>query len=57
MIEYPETVDITVRGPVNEISNSRLRNRITAVVDVSGITDGAGEYTLPVRISTGSSDI
>ena len=57
VIEYPETVDITVRGPVNEISNSRLRNRITAVVDVSGITDGAGEYTLPVRISTGSSDI
>ena len=27
VIEYPETVDITVRGPVNEISNSRLRNR------------------------------
>ena len=26
-------------------------------MDVSGITDGAGEYTLPVRISTGSSDI
>lgn len=57
VIEYTSNVDVTVRGPNNEITNSSLRRRLTATVDVSGITDGAGEYTLPVRISTGSSDI
>lgn len=57
VIEYTETVDVPVRGPNNEITNASLKRRITATVDVSGITDGAGEYTLPVRISTGSSDI
>ena len=57
VIEYTSAVDVPVRGPNNEITNSSLRRRITATVDVSGITDGAGEYTLPVRISTGSSDI
>lgn len=57
VIEYTETVDVPVRGPNNEITNASLKRRITATVDVSGITDGAGEYTLPVRITTGSSDI
>lgn len=57
VIECPETVDITVRGPINEISNSRLRSRIVATVNVADVADVAGEYTLPVRITTGSVDV
>ncbi|WP_031473512.1 YbbR-like domain-containing protein [Agathobaculum desmolans] len=57
VIESTESVNITVRGPNAEITNASLRRRIAATVDVSGITDGAGEYTLPVRVTVGVNDV
>lgn len=55
VIECASTVDVTVYGPLDEVTNSSLRNKVRVSVDVSEITDGAGEYTLTpeVYISVG----
>lgn len=57
VIEYTGTVDVKVEGPNNEITDSAFRQKVTATVDVSGITDGAGEYALTPQISTGSYNV
>lgn len=55
LIENTPTVDVTVEGPNNEITGASLRQRIIATVDISGITDGPGEYNVPVQVSVRSS--
>ena len=57
VIESPENVDVVVEGRNNEITDPVLRRRITASVDVSQITDGAGEYSLPVQVAVSNSDV
>lgn len=57
LIENTPTVDVTVEGPNNEITDASLRQRIVASVDVSNITEGAGEYNLPVQVTVSSSAV
>lgn len=57
VVEYTDTIDVTVYGPLDEVTNSSLRNKIRVSVDVSEITDGAGEYTLVPEISIGVSGV
>lgn len=57
IIECTDTISVVVEGHNNDITDSTLRRKITATVDVSGITDGAGEYNLPVQVSVASADI
>ena len=51
VIEYTETVNVTVYGQNNDVTNSYLPSRVSVTVDVSQITDGAGEYTLTPEIN------
>lgn len=53
VIEYTDVVDATVYGPLDEVTNSTLRNKVRVSVDVSTITDGAGEYTLVPEVYVG----
>lgn len=46
---YDETINITLRGKKNEVSEIAAED-ITATVDVSSITE-AGEYPLPISIT------
>lgn len=57
VIEYTDTISVKVEGPNNEITDSAFRKKVTATIDVSGITDGSGEYTLTPQISTGSYNV
>ena len=57
VIEYTTSIDVRVEGPNNEITDSTFRKKVTATVDVSDITDGAGEYALTPQISTGSYNV
>ena len=57
VIEYTHTIDVTVEGPNNEITDSTFRKKVTATIDVSGISDGAGEYALIPQITTGSYNV
>ena len=51
VIEYTETINVTVYGQNNDVTNSYLPSRVSVTVDVSQITDGAGEYTLTPEIN------
>lgn len=57
VIEYTTTIDVRVEGPNNEITDSTFRKKVSATIDVSGITDGAGEYALTPQITTGSYNV
>lgn len=57
VIEYTSTIDVTVEGPNNEITDSTFRKKVTVTIDVADITDGAGEYALTPQISTGSYNV
>ena len=57
VIESTATVDVVVEGRNNEVTDPTLRRKITATVDVSSITDGAGEYNRPVQVAVSSADI
>lgn len=57
VVEYTGTVNVTVYGQNNAVTNSSLPGRVTVSVDVSGITDGAGEYTLTPEINVGVSGV
>ena len=58
VIESTATVDCG-RGGAKQRGNrpKRRRRKITATVDVSSITDGAGEYNRPVQVAVSSADI
>ncbi len=43
-------IDVTVRGPNNEVTDKSMRQRIAATLDVSELT-GAGEYDLVPTVS------
>ena len=53
VIEYTSSVDVRVYGNLDQVTSTTLRDRITVSVDVSQITDGAGEYALEPVINTG----
>ena len=57
VIEYTDSVNVTVYGQNNDVTNSSLPNRVVVTVDVSQITGGAGEYTLAPEISVGVSGV
>lgn len=57
VIEYTTTIDVRVEGPNNEITDSTFRKKVSATIDVSGITDGAGEYALTPQITTESYNV
>lgn len=57
VIEYTDTIDVRVEGPNNEITDSTFRKKVTASIDVSDITDGAGEYALSPQVATGSYNV
>ena len=57
VIESPDAVNVVVEGRNNEITDPVLRRRLTASIDVSQITDGADEYSLPVQLSVGNPDV
>lgn len=51
-----ETVTVQIRGDNSVVSQSNIKNRITAVVNVSGVTD-TGWVTLPVTASVSYSNV
>lgn len=57
VIEYTTAIDVEVEGPNNEITDSTFRKKVSATIDVSDITDGAGEYALTPQITTGSYNV
>ena len=57
VIEYTGSVDVRLYGNLDQVTNTTLRDRITVSVDVSQITDGAGEYALEPMIYTGGSSV
>lgn len=57
VIEYTTAVDVVVEGPNNEITDRAFQKKVSVTVDVSALTDGAGEYALTPQISTGSYNV
>lgn len=57
VIEYTTMVDVVVEGPNNEITDRTFQKKVAVTVDVSTLTDGAGEYALTPQISTGSYNV
>ena len=57
VIEYTTMVDVVVEGPNNEITDRAFQKKVAVTVDVSTLTDGAGEYALTPQISTGSYNV